>query len=105
MPFAQSWFERLAFGSNLAPAVILDFLGAQAFRSVAAAYRLGVFDALAGGPLTSSQVALRIRADDRATALLLEGLETLGYVDARGGRYAATAMTARWRQQSLAWLG
>jgi 2-polyprenyl-3-methyl-5-hydroxy-6-metoxy-1,4-benzoquinol methylase len=96
MPLAPSWFERLAFGSNLAPAVILDFLGAQAFRVLAAAHRLGVFEALAGGPLTAPQVALRIRADDRATALLLEGLETVGYVEARSGRYAATAMTARW---------
>jgi hypothetical protein len=96
MPIVPNVIERLVFKLKLAPAPILDFLGAQAFRVFAAAHRLGVFDALAGGPATAAQVAHRIQADERGTTLLLQALEAVGYVKQKNGSYAVTAMTARW---------
>lgn len=96
MPIAQNAIERLIFRFNLAPEVMLDFLAAQAFRLFVTAHRLGVFEALAGGSVTAEQVARRIKADERGTTLLLQGLEAVGYVGQKNGGYAATAMTAKW---------
>ena len=97
MPLRPSWFERLVlFRSNQAPAVMLDYLGAQAFQVVVAAHRLGIFEALADGPLSAAEVAKGIWADERGTALALEALETLGYVEKRAAGYVTTAMAARW---------
>jgi hypothetical protein len=75
---------------------MLDFLGAQAFRTVCVAVKLGVFEALSEGPLTAAEIARRIQASERGSALLLEALETLGYAKKVGGRYANTPMTSRW---------
>lgn len=97
MPVTPNLLERLVlFRLNLAPAVMLDFLGALAFRTVTAARRLGVFEALSAGPLTAAKVARRIDADERGTTILLEALEALGYVESTHGNYAATAMAAKW---------
>ena len=97
MPVIPNFVERLAlFRLNLAPAVMLDFLGALAFRTVAAAGRLGVFEALSAGPLTATELAHRIDADERGTIVLLEALEALGYVRSSDGHYAASAMAAKW---------
>src|SRR3990172_11459057 len=97
MPVIPNFIERMAlFRLNLAPAVMLDFLGALAFRTVASAWRLGVFEALSARPLTVTELAHRIDADERGTAALLEALEALGYVKNGQGQYAATAMAAKW---------
>jgi hypothetical protein len=96
MPITPNAIERLIFKFNLAPAVMLDFLGAQAFRLFVTAHRLGVFEALAGGSMTAEQVARRIKADERGTTLLLQGLEATGYVWQKNGGYAVAAMTSKW---------
>ena len=97
MPTAPSLIERAVFRLNLAPALMLDFLGAESFQAVVAAHRLGVFEALAGGALTAVQIAYRIEADERGASLLLEALEALGYVNRKNdGRYYAAATTAKW---------
>jgi hypothetical protein len=97
MPVVPNFFERLTLlRLNLAPGVMLDFLGAQAFRAACAAHRLGVFDALRDGPFTAAELAARIEADLRGTTILLEALVALGYVVRRRGRFANSAMTAKW---------
>ncbi len=102
MPVQPDFVERAAFRLNLAPGVLLDFLGAQAFRTVCAAVELGVFEALASGPRSVSEVAERVSASERGAGLLLDALEALGYVQSRGGRYAATPATRKWLMQSFA---
>jgi hypothetical protein len=78
----------------------LDIWAAVGFRMVLAAVRLGVFQALASGPLSAEALAARLSTDPRATASLLEALESLSYVRREGSgaapAYANTAMTARW---------
>ena len=96
MPVIPNLVERALFKLNLAPAVMLDFLGAMAFRAVIAARRLGVFEALSTGPMTSAQLARRIQADEHGTNVLLDALEALGYVESRSGRFSATPMAAKW---------
>ena len=97
MPIRPNFLERLLFFDlGLGPAPVLDIFAAIAFRAVLAAVRLGIFDALHGGPLTARELADRITADERGTAVLLNALESLGYVARKDGRYTNTAMAARW---------
>lgn len=98
MPIVPNFIERLImFRLNMGPGPVLDLFGGFAFRAAAVANRLGVFEALSGGPLTAAQLAGQIEADERGTIRLLEALDAVGYVKKkRDGRYAATAMTAKW---------
>ncbi len=97
MPIVPNSIERLILLTlNQGPAPMLDFFGALAFRAFSAAVKLRVFEVLSGGPLTVAEVARRIEGDERGTALLLDALGGLGYVKKRDGRYANTAMTAKW---------
>jgi hypothetical protein len=75
---------------------MLDLLGAQAFRAVCVAVRLGVFEALRGGPLSGSETARKISADELGTTLLLEALDALGYVKKADGCFVNTPMTVKW---------
>src|SRR5581483_10462039 len=65
-----------------------------------AGYRLGVFDALAAGPLDLPALSRRLGADPAALATLLDLLRRLGYLSRRHGRYANTAATRRWLTRS-----
>lgn len=80
MPLTLPPEEAREFAEGRAPAPHLDFLGAVAFRVAATALRLGVFDALADGPLTASRLADRIGTDPHATGLLLRALAGFEYV-------------------------
>ena len=96
MPISPSLAERMLFLLNQGPGPMLDFLGAQAFRAVSVAVKLGVFEALSGGALAAGQVARRIEGSESGTALLIDALVALGYLKRKGGRYANTRMTAKW---------
>ncbi|HWH01006.1 MAG TPA: methyltransferase [Pilimelia sp.] len=82
--------------ANTAPAPHLDFLTAVAFRTAGAALRLGVFEALADGPLPAGSVADRTGTDVRGVQLLLEALVSFGYVVRTAGGYANSPVAARW---------
>jgi SAM-dependent methyltransferase len=96
MPITPDVVERAAIRLNLVPGVLLDFLGAQAFRTVCAAVELGIFEALGDGPANAAEVARRAEASERGVRLLLEALETLGYVKKQRNGFAASPMTVKW---------
>lgn len=97
MPILPNFIERLALlNFNQGPGLMLDFLGAQAFRVVGVGIRLGVFEALSGGPLTAAETARRVEASERGITLLLDALESLGYVQKKDGGYMNTPMTVKW---------
>ncbi len=97
MPVVPGLLERLALlRLHLAPAPMLDLLGAQGFRVLVAADALGVFDVLAEEPASAETVAERIGAHTRGTQLLLEALEALRYLKRRGRVYRTTPMARRW---------
>jgi hypothetical protein len=103
MPILPSIAERLmmlALHQGPGPTPMLDFIGAQAFRAVCVAVRLGLFEALGTGALSGADVARRVGTSERGTVLLLEALEALGYVRRRHALYANTMMTARWLLRS-----
>ncbi len=99
---------------------MLDILGAGAFLAISAALKLGVFETLSGGPLTTEEIARRIGADERGTTLMLEAVEALGYVkkeerplrqhsnDSQVARAQFSQLHRRWiqvRSRSLRTLG
>ena len=101
MPISLNFLERtLMLTLNLAPAPTLDMYAAIANRAVSVALRLGVFEVLKDGGLTSAQVADRLNASQRGTSLLLDALEALGYLEVQDGRYANTGMTSKWMLDS-----
>ena len=99
MPIVPNMLERLMFFRlNQAPGPLLDIFGAIAFRTVSAAINLKVFDSLQEkGSQTPRELAHQIRADEKGVTVLLNALESFGYVSSfRDGRYANTAMTSKW---------
>ena len=97
MPIIPSVAERLTLlRLNQGPGPMLDFLGAQALQALCVGVKLGVFESLARAPATAAETARQIGADQRGTTLLLEALESLGYVEEESGCYSNKQMTAKW---------
>ncbi|XTZ17318.1 methyltransferase [Micromonospora echinospora] len=97
MPVPLSPDEAYLFlASDAAPAAYLDLLDAVSFRSAAAGLRLGVFEALADGPLPVDRLAERTGTDPLGLRILLDALAGYGYLTRADGQYANSANTARW---------
>jgi len=64
--------------------------------AIISAGRLGLFEALAMGPLALDQLAERIDSSVKGTAALADFLVALGYLEKRQGLLANTASTQRW---------
>ncbi|HVG44429.1 MAG TPA: methyltransferase [Longimicrobium sp.] len=106
MPLTLLPAEHRALHETLeAPGPMLDLLGGAALRVAGAASKLGVFEALAGGPRTTAEVARAAATDPRGTTLLLQALRAYGYVaahdasdasDGGGGRWALTPLAEKW---------
>jgi len=96
MPLVPSLPERVLLRLGVIPAPLYDFTQHAAFRLVLAGYRLGVFEALAAGPLTPAALAARLGAAPSSLDPFLDLLRRLGYLTRRGGRYANAAGTTRW---------
>jgi len=95
MPVVPSFTERvlvprLSKTFGVVTKLFVDIVAAGAFRAAAVALRLGVFEALNRDPLTAAEVATAIKADGRATAVLLDALEAFGYLKETERRYANT---------------
>lgn len=97
MPVVPNFIERLVFFKlNAAPAPSLDLVTAGTFKAVATALNLGVFDALSKQPSTAADIAVRIKADERAVTVLLDLLTASRYLRKNNRRYECTSMTAKW---------
>jgi hypothetical protein len=101
MPVQPNFLERLVFlTANLGPGPMLDLVGALGFKATLTALRLGVFEALSGGPRPASALAAHLGTDTRGLALLLEALRPLGFVATKDGGFCNTPMTEKWLLQS-----
>ena len=97
MAIIPNFIERLVFRFNIAPAFMLDYLGAQAFRANTVAFKLGVVTALNEHPSTAADLAGRLHLDQRGLTLLLDTLDALGYVKKNGAAvYTLTPSMGRW---------
>lgn len=89
--------ERLALGLGMVPRPLVETLPTLLLaRSLMAAARFGLFQALAEGALTAEEAAGRCGTHPRATRVLLDTLAGLGYVRSGKGRYRLTADGSRW---------
>ena len=96
MPVLPGLVERLALRLNRVPAPLIDVYAAVGFRILLAGVRLGVFEALSADPRSSRDLAVALGTDERGTALLLETLESLGYVRRAGDLFANTPVGEKW---------
>lgn len=97
MPIVPNFIERLfLLRMNKSPGLFLDIFGAGAFHAVRVALKLGVFESLSRGSLTAAEVAGDIKADARGTRILLEGLESFGYLKKHNDQYSNSSMTVKW---------
>ncbi len=89
--------ERMALTAGLLPVPLAEswftFLLARAIRT---ATKVGVFEALAAGPLTAGEVAARCGTHAEATGKLLNALIGCRYATFKGGRNALAPLARRW---------
>jgi SAM-dependent methyltransferase len=64
--------------------------------AIISAGRLGLFEALAHGPLTVSGLAEKIHASQQGIVTLCEFLVTIGYLEKHGATFANSPSTQRW---------
>ncbi len=93
----ENVLERVALAAGVVPRPILDTLVAMMLaRTIMAATKLGIFEALASGPLPAHQVAAHCGTDPRATEKLLTALAGCGYVRAAHGQYVLAPVARKW---------
>ncbi|MFD0201598.1 MULTISPECIES: class I SAM-dependent methyltransferase [Saccharothrix] len=86
----------LHLGPDDGPPSFHDLLATAGYRAVATGLRLGLFDALADGPLPIASLASALGADPRGTGLLAEALVSFGYLTRAPDGYANTDETTEW---------
>lgn len=88
--------ERLALAFGKVPIPLLDSLyGILKARSLMAGVRLGVFEALGAGPGKSSELAARLKLDERYLDLLLRNLVLAGYLTQTNNHYELSKLGRR----------
>lgn len=92
-------------GTPPSPAAIVDVAtGFMAAKQLFAASDAGLFAALADGPLTAAELAVRLEIPERSCRIVADAMAGLGLVTRDGGRYrngAATAAYLSGRTDSL----
>jgi SAM-dependent methyltransferase len=106
-PVPQNVMEVAALASGAVPTPLLDTLVALLLaRTVMTATAIGVFDALADGPLALDVISTRCGTDPGATERLLRALCGCHYLDWESDRYELAPVARRWllrdRPHSLA---
>lgn len=92
----QGLAERIALLAGKVPVPVLDSLfSLLTARSLMAGVKLGVFEALAKGPLPAAEVASRRGLDPDSTELLLRTLGLAGYVEKEGEGYRLSRLGRR----------
>lgn len=93
----ENILDRVALAVGVAPTPLLDtHVAMMLARTIMAATKLGVFEALACGPLPADQVATHCGTDPCATEKLLIALAGVGYVRAEHGQYALAPVARTW---------
>jgi ubiquinone/menaquinone biosynthesis C-methylase UbiE len=94
---AETLLERLLLVSGQIPTPLLDtFVSIALARTIMAATRLEIFEALTTKALTAEEVARRCGTDPRATGKLLFALASCRYLEAADGRYSLAPLARKW---------
>lgn len=101
MPLQPNLIERLLFlSAHQAPGPLLDVLAPLGFHAVRAALSVGVFEALAQGPLSLEGLARATGAAPRGLQFLTAALEPLGYLEREGDALRNSGLTRAWLLRS-----
>jgi SAM-dependent methyltransferase len=93
----ETLMERMSLRSGMVPTPLLETQMAFTLaRVIMVGTRAGIFEALAGGPLTAQEIAARCGTDPRATGKLLFALAGSRYLDVDGGRYSLAPVARKW---------
>jgi SAM-dependent methyltransferase len=96
----QNPLEWGVLRAGLVPTPLLDTIVALLLaRTVMTSTRLGVFEALAGGPLPAKDVAVRCNAQPGPMEKLLGALVGAGYLAVAEGRYRLAPVARKWLLQ------
>ncbi|HUR89519.1 MAG TPA: class I SAM-dependent methyltransferase [Ramlibacter sp.] len=89
--------ERIVLALGLAPVTLMDtHMSFMRARAIMVGTKLGVFDALASGPLPAVAVAERCTTSAAATEKLLNALVGSGYLTFNRGAYGLSATARKW---------
>jgi 2-polyprenyl-3-methyl-5-hydroxy-6-metoxy-1,4-benzoquinol methylase len=93
----ENLLEKAALAMGIPPVTLMhthmSFLRA---RAIMVGVKLGVFDALAAGPLTAASVAERCHLSPIGTTKLLNALAGSEYLSFDAGQFALTATARKW---------
>jgi SAM-dependent methyltransferase len=93
----ENLIERLLLAINVVPTPIFDTQVAfMLARTIMAGTKLGIFEALAAGPLTAAEIAAKCKTDLHATIKLLNALVGARYLRTEKERYALTSVARKW---------
>jgi SAM-dependent methyltransferase len=96
-PIPENPIERVVNKLNLAPRPLLETQMAFSLgRLIMVGTKLGVFDALADGPLAAAEVAERCGTSEIGTEKLLFALTGAEYLQAENGGYALAPVARKW---------
>ena len=96
MPVLLNFLERLFMMKlNKGPAPFLDIMGGFSFYAIYSAIKLNLFEELDKNPNTVPEMAHSLGCTKRGLAVLLDVLETLGYIKKKGQIYINTRMTKK----------
>lgn len=88
--------ERLVLMTGQAPTPFIDTFAFLMARTLMAATKLGIFEALAGGPRAAAEIARQCGTHPEATRKLLDTLTSQGYLRQKAERYALPAFARKW---------
>ncbi len=89
--------EAVVLALDLAPLTMMHtHVSLLRARTIMVATKVGVFEALAGGPLTAEQIAERCGTSPSATAKIANALVASAYLRHAAGTYALTPFARKW---------
>ncbi|MBV9469771.1 MAG: class I SAM-dependent methyltransferase [Abitibacteriaceae bacterium] len=92
-----SLLERVLLALGIVPTPLMDtMISLLLARSIMAGTKLGVFEALAHGPLTAEEVAARCGTNEQGTERLLFALAGARYLRFKGGKYDLAPVARKW---------
>ena len=97
----ENLLERIALRAGVVPTPLGDTIVAMTLaRTIMVATKLGIFEVLAKGESTASEVATRCGLDQHATEVLLFALGGAGYVRSKGTHYTLAPVARKWMLKS-----
>jgi SAM-dependent methyltransferase len=93
----ENLLERLLLAIKIVPTPIFDTqIAFMLARTIMAGTKLGIFEALAAGPLSAAEVAAHCKTDSYATIKLLNALVGAGYLRIKKERYFLKPVAQKW---------